>query len=71
MVEAKVERAGSEEYNVDLSLRRANAVREALESLGIASGYVSVADGGENYHAVPIADAVAEQANRRVIIIIQ
>ena len=65
------DRAGSEEYNVGLSLRRSNAVREALEGRGIAGGNISVAGRGESDPAVPTADGVAEQANRRVVIIIQ
>ena len=70
-VTGHADRAGSEEYNVGLSLRRANAVRAALEGRGISSGNISLAGRGESEPAVPTADGVAEQANRRVVIIIQ
>jgi OOP family OmpA-OmpF porin len=70
-VTGHADRAGSEEYNARLSLQRANAVKDALLARGIGSGAVSVAGRGESEPAVPTADGVAEQANRRVIIIIQ
>jgi OmpA-OmpF porin, OOP family len=64
------DRAGSEDYNSALSLRRANAVRDALVARGITNAKVSVAGRGEADPAVPTADGVQEQANRRVQIII-
>lgn len=64
------DRAGSEEYNAALSLRRSNAVSDALVARGIDSARVSVAGRGETDLAVPTADGVQEQANRRVQIII-
>ena len=65
------DRSGSEDYNTRLSLSRANAVRDALAARGIAPANISVAGRGESEPAVPTADGVAEQANRRVVIIIQ
>ena len=64
------DRAGSDEYNAALSLRRSNAVRDALVARGIDGARVSVAGRGEADNAVPTADGVQEQANRRVQIII-
>ena len=62
---------GSEEYNLKLSLRRANAVKDALVAGGIDPSNISVAGRGKNDLAVPTADQVREQANRRAEIVIQ
>ena len=70
-VTGHADRAGSEDYNAALSIARANAVKGALAARGVADGSVSVAGRGESDPAVPTADGVAEQANRRVVIIIQ
>ena len=69
-VTGHTDRAGPAEYNMLLSLRRADAVREALATRGIAAGRISVAGRGEAEPAVPTADGVAEPANRRVEIIV-
>jgi OmpA-OmpF porin, OOP family len=65
------DRAGAEEYNMALSLRRADTVREALIAGGIDANTITVAGRGESEPAVPTADGVREQANRRVEIVIQ
>jgi OOP family OmpA-OmpF porin len=65
------DRSGSEDYNMALSLRRADSVREALMAGGIDSNAITVAGRGESEPAVPTADGVKEQANRRVEIVIQ
>jgi OmpA-OmpF porin, OOP family len=65
------DRAGTEEYNMALSLRRADAVREALLKGGVTADAITVAGRGESEPAVPTADGVKEQANRRVEIILQ
>lgn len=65
------DRSGSEDYNMSLSLRRADAVREALIAGGISGDAITVAGRGESEPAVPTADGVKEQANRRVEVIIQ
>ena len=70
-VTGHADRAGSEEYNIDLSLKRADAVRAALIDRGVSSDAVSVGGRGEAESAVPTADGVREQANRRVEVIIQ
>ena len=61
--------AGPEQYNLDLSLRRANAVRDALMARGVKSNGISVAGRGEAEPAVPTDDGAPEAANRRVEII--
>jgi OOP family OmpA-OmpF porin len=70
-VTGHADRSGSEEYNVGLSIRRGEAVRDALIARGINASAVSVAGRGESDPAVPTADGVREQANRRVVIILQ
>lgn len=70
-VTGHADRAGPEDYNIRLSIRRAEAVRDALVSRGVAAGDISIAGRGEAEPAVPTADGVREQANRRVVIIIQ
>jgi OOP family OmpA-OmpF porin len=65
------DRSGSEDYNMALSLRRADAVREALIAGGVSPDAITVAGRGESEPAVPTPDGVKEQANRRVEIILQ
>jgi OOP family OmpA-OmpF porin len=65
------DRAGTEEYNTALSLRRADSVRDALISGGIPADAITVAGRGESEPAVPTADGVRKQANRRVELILQ
>jgi OOP family OmpA-OmpF porin len=60
------DRSGSEEYNLTLSLRRADAVRQSLIAGGIPAGSITAAGRGEAEPAMPTADGVREQANRRV-----
>jgi OOP family OmpA-OmpF porin len=69
-VTGHADRAGPADYNMNLSLRRANAVREALVSMGVNPAFISIAGRGEAENAVPTADGVAEQANRRVELIV-
>jgi OmpA-OmpF porin, OOP family len=65
------DRAGSAAYNEKLSERRADAVREALIAGGVPAEAITTAWKGETENAVPTADGVKEQANRRAEIIIQ
>jgi OOP family OmpA-OmpF porin len=70
-VTGHADRAGPEDYNLGLSLRRANSVREYLVGKGVPKNNLSLAGRGESEPAVPTPDGVAEQANRRVEIVIQ
>jgi len=70
-VTGHADRSGPADYNLALSLRRADAVREALIGGGIAPEQITVAGRGEEEPAVPTPDGVREQANRRVEIIVQ
>lgn len=65
------DRSGPEDYNMALSLRRADFVREALIAGGISPDAITVAGRGESEPAVPTADGVKEQANRRVEIVLE
>jgi OmpA-OmpF porin, OOP family len=65
------DRSGPEDYNMALSLRRADSVREALIAGGVSPDAITVAGRGESEPAVPTPDGVKEQANRRVEIILQ
>jgi len=65
------DRAGPEDYNMALSLRRADSVREALIAGGVPADAITVAGRGESEPAVPTPDGVKEQANRRVEIVLQ
>lgn len=70
-VTGHADRSGPEDYNMGLSLRRADAVREVLINGGVSADQITVSGRGEEEPAVPTADGVREQANRRVEIIIQ
>jgi outer membrane protein OmpA-like peptidoglycan-associated protein len=60
------DRVGSDASNDVLSLKRAEAMRGALVSAGIASSSISIAGRGEREPLVPTADGVAEPKNCRV-----
>ena len=65
------DRSGPENYNMALSLRRANAVKDDLVRNGVPAGAISVVGRGESQPLVPTADGVREPQNRRVEIVIQ
>jgi OOP family OmpA-OmpF porin len=62
---------GPESYNMALSLRRANAVKDALVRDGVPAQAIAVIGKGESQLLVPTADNVREPQNRRVEIVIQ
>jgi outer membrane protein OmpA-like peptidoglycan-associated protein len=65
------DRSGPESYNMALSLRRANAVKDALVRDGVPATAISVIGKGEADPLVPTADGVREPQNRRVEIVLQ
>ncbi|MBN9085655.1 MAG: OmpA family protein, partial [Reyranella sp.] len=65
------DRSGPENYNMALSLRRANAVKDALVQNGVPATAISVVGKGESQPLVPTADGVREPQNRRVEIVVQ
>lgn len=60
------DRVGSVPDNDRLSRQRAETVRDFLVRSGIDGSYMAVAGRGEREPAVPTADEVAEERNRRV-----
>ncbi|MBV8393499.1 MAG: OmpA family protein [Alphaproteobacteria bacterium] len=65
------DRSGPDDYNMALSLRRANAVKDALVRDGVPATAISVIGRGESQPLVPTADGVREPQNRRVEIVLQ
>jgi OOP family OmpA-OmpF porin len=65
------DRAGTDAYNLKLSERRADSARAALIAAGVPADAITTAWKGEAENAVPTADGVKEQANRRDELIVQ
>lgn len=63
--------SGPPAYNMALSLRRANAVKDALVRDGVPERDISVVGLGESQPLVKTADGVREAQNRRVEIVIR
>jgi len=63
--------AGPANYNMALSLRRANTVKDALVREGVSPTVISVVGKGEQALLVATKDGVREPQNRRVEIVIQ
>jgi OOP family OmpA-OmpF porin len=63
--------SGSDAYNMALSLRRANTVKDALVQNGVPASVISVVGRGEAGLLVQTGDNVREPQNRRVEIVIQ
>jgi len=63
--------SGPEAYNMALSLRRANAVKDALVREGVPATAIAVVGRGEQGLLVQTPDGVREPQNRRVEIVIQ
>ena len=64
------DRSGSDDYNLNLSLRRADNVKAALIARGVDEAGISVAGRGEAEPAIVTDNGVREPANRRVEIIL-
>ena len=64
------DKSGPEAYNMALSLRRANTVKDALVRDGVPATAIAVVGRGESQPLVQTADGVREPQNRRVEIVI-
>lgn len=65
-IEGHADEIGTEQYNIDLGMERANAVLEALTGAGISSGRLSAMSHGESMPLTPVRSAEARDQNRRV-----
>ncbi|MCA3363113.1 MAG: OmpA family protein [Roseomonas sp.] len=65
------DRSGPAEYNMQLSIRRANAVAAELVRRGVPRNEIVTRGFGEENNLVPTADGVREPQNRRVEIILR
>ena len=65
------DRSGSADYNLQLSIRRANAVAAELVRRGVPRNEIVTRGFGEENNLVPTADGVREPQNRRVEIILK
>lgn len=66
LVIGHTDRVGSLQANDELSLKRAQTVRNALAEAGIPEAIIEVSGRGEREPLVPTADEVDEPRNRRV-----
>jgi len=62
--------SGTPQYNMGLSIRRANAVKAELIRDGVAAGEITTQGFGETHLLVPTGPGVREPQNRRVEIIL-
>ena len=62
---------GSDKYNMALSLKRANAVKDAMVRQGVPADEIVVVGKGKTDLLVPTKDGVREPQNRRVEIVLQ
>ena len=65
------DRSGAADYNMQLSVRRANAVAAELVRRGVPRNEIVTRGFGEENNLVPTADGVREPQNRRVEIILK
>jgi outer membrane protein OmpA-like peptidoglycan-associated protein len=70
LIEGHTDNTGSQQLNLDLSRRRAEAVRNALTGMGISGGRIQTEGYGPSYPAASNDTAAGRQQNRRVEIII-
>jgi outer membrane protein OmpA-like peptidoglycan-associated protein len=63
--------SGSPQYNMGLSIRRANAVKAELIKDGVPANAITTQGFGETHLLVPTGQGVREPQNRRVEIIIR
>lgn len=62
---------GSQRYNLRLSKKRANVVKDALVDMGARRGAIAATGVGKTDLAVPTDDGVREAKNRRAVVTLQ
>ena len=65
------DRTASDEYNHELSMQRAERIRDAIVTGGIDPPLIEVTGHGEHNPLIQTADEVSEPLNRRVEIIVR
>lgn len=70
LIEGFTDSEGSEAYNKDLSLKRAQAVRDQLVSYGVENRRITTEGYGEEFPVANNSTAAGRQQNRRVEIVI-
>lgn len=70
LVEGHTDSIGSDEYNMDLSERRANAVKRALTDLGTSAQRIRIQGIGKLHPVTSNSTEAGRQQNRRVEVII-
>ena len=70
LVEGHTDSIGSDEYNLDLSERRANAVKQALVDLGTSTRRIGIQGIGKSHPVASNDTEAGRQQNRRVEVII-
>jgi outer membrane protein OmpA-like peptidoglycan-associated protein len=69
IIEGHTDSRGSDDFNLQLSDRRAQAVRGALQSRGVTGDRIVARGLGETYPIASNDDASGRQQNRRVEIV--
>ncbi len=70
-IEGHCDERGSDEYNLALGERRANAVRTYLYNLGVPNGQMTIVSYGEARPAVKGTGETAYQLNRRAQFVVR
>ena len=70
LIEGHTDNVESSIYNIDLSLRRAEAVSKVLVAKGIVESRITIKGYGEKFPVVANSDDAAREQNRRVEIVI-
>ncbi len=66
VVSGHTDRVGDKAYNIKLSIKRANRIKDKLVFLGIDAALIEVTSHGEGNPLIKTADNVSEPRNRRV-----
>ena len=70
LIEGFTDSIGNDQYNIKLSLQRANAVRDAITAKGISADRITTKGYGEQFPVASNETPAGRQMNRRVEIII-